>query len=496
MDEAVYPCTELNEANRELLQRVEAGMGILADVNRADILLYAPVKRNEAIVVAHAQPHSVAPVYTRLRLGSRVVAAQEPLVLSTLQGRFILRHQRAAVANGAPIVQRVLPVRTRQGQVIAALCVETNLIEHERHRRRSKVFQWAVHRLQHMVAQGELGDASALTPFGEHDGILLVDRRYRIRYASGIATNLYRRLGLMEGLVGKKLHELGTCDAEIVAPVFDGSRCVQEETNEGNRTWIKRGVPILAIFEGWKRWSVLEPFLAGYLEKRVVASLILIRDTTESRLKEQEIKVKTALIREVHHRVKNNLQTIAALLRMQARRSESEDVRQALSEGINRILSVAVVHEFLAHQGEQAISLREVANTIVRQIRQGMMDPEKRIHIELLGPDVLLPAQQATSCALVINELLVNSIEHGFAGRVAGTITVELGQSDSMITISVSDDGTGLPAGFDVEHPHSLGLQIVRTLVQDDLKGTFYLENTDQGVHATVSFRQSVSGGE
>jgi len=496
VDAVVYQCKGLAASDIEQLKRVEAGMGILADVNRADVLLYSPRSERRATVVAHSRPHSVAPVYPELRVGAWATPDEQPLVFRAWSRRLPFRLQRSAVANGAPIVQRVWPIRNLQGRLISALCVETNLIEHERHRRRSSLFRWAVECMHQMVARGELADASMLAPFGEHDGILLVDQQHHIRYASGIATNLYRRLGLVEGLVGKSLSELGTADAEVVAPVFDGSRCTQQETTEGGRTWIKRGVPILAVIGGWSRLARLEPLAALRLERRVRASLILLRDTTETRLKEQEIKVKTAMIREIHHRVKNNLQTIAALLRMQARRSSSEEVQQALYEGIDRILSVAVVHEFLAHEEKGMISLREVANNIVRQTRQGMMDPEKRIRIELAGSDVLLSAQQATSCALIMNELLLNSIEHGFEGRTSGTITVELGDAGALVTIAVKDDGAALPADFDAEHVGSLGLQIVRTLVQDDLKGTFQLENLDNGVRASVIFPKNSPGGD
>ena len=496
MDEVVYQCKQLDDSDLALLQRVEAGMSILADVNRADVLLYCPLTEERVVVVAHSRPHSVSPVYAGLMLGAWATSDQQPLLLSTLHGKLHLRGQRSAIANGAPIMQELVPVRNRKGAAIAALCIETNLIEHERHRRRSKAFQWAVGQLQQMGARGELDDATALTSFGEHDGILLVDRRGRIQYASGIATNLYRRMGIVEGLVGKRVSEIGTYDSAIVAPVFDGSHCTQQETTEGGRTWIKRGIPILAVVERWRRLRAFEPLLARYFERHVVASLVLIRDTTESRLQEQEIKVKTAMIREVHHRVKNNLQTIAALLRMQARRSRSEDVQHALQEGINRILSVAVVHESLAQQEQHAVSLREVSNKIIRQLRQGMVDPEKRIQIVLDGVDVLLPAQQATSCALIINELLLNSIEHGFEKKSTGTIAVDLQESDEQIKMSVRDDGMGLIENFNLEHGSNLGLQIVRTLVQDDLKGEFHLRNSDNGVDAVVSFPKSFSGGE
>ena len=496
MDEVVYQCKQLDDSDIALLQRVEAGMSILADVNRADVLLYCPLTDERVVVVAHSRPHSVSPVYAGPMLGSWATSDQQPLLLATLRGRLHLRERRAAIANGAPILQQLVPVRNRRGAAIAALSIETNLIEHERHRRRSQAFQWAAGQLQQMAARGELDDAAALTPFGEHDGILLVDRRGRIQYASGIATNLYRRMGIVEGLVGKQVREIGTYDAAVIAPVFDGSHCTQQETTEGGRTWIKRGIPILAVMEWGRRLSLLEPLLMKYLERHVVASLVLIRDTTESRLQEQEIKVKTAMIREVHHRVKNNLQTIAALLRMQARRSESDDVQHALQEGINRILSVAVVHESLAQQEQHAVSLHDVANKIIRQIRQGMVDPEKRIQIMLDGGDVLLPAQQATSCALIINELLLNSIEHGYEKKNTGTIAVDLQETDGQIRLAVRDDGMGLIENFNLEQSSNLGLQIVRTLIQDDLKGEFHLSNSDNGVDAVVSFPKSLSGGD
>jgi two-component sensor histidine kinase len=496
VDEVVYQCKGLDRADIALLERVEASMSILADVNRADVLLYVPLSEKSAAIAAHSRPHSVSPVHDRVREGSRATEEQQPLVFQALAGRMMMRLQRAGQADGATIMQRVAPVRNAARRVIACLCVETNLIEHERHRRRSAAFQWAVICLQQMAARGELSDAATLTPFGEHDGILLVDQSYRVRYASGIATNLYRRLGLHEALVGKSLRELGTGDEDIVAPIFHNPRCIEQEITEAGRSWIKRGVPILAVTRGWTPLANLEPWLAGHGNRRVRAALILMRDTTETRQKEQELKVKTAMIREVHHRVKNNLQTIAALLRMQARRSASPEVQEALQEGINRILSVAVVHEFLAHQEEHSISLREVTSKIVRQIRQGMIDPEKRIKIDIAGPDVSLSPQQATSCALILNELLLNSIEHGFGGRSAGNIAIGLGEADSTVTISVQDDGEALPAGFDVERLQSLGLQIVRTLVQDDLKGSFQLHNADKGVRAVVQFPKSVAGGD
>jgi two-component sensor histidine kinase len=223
--------------------------------------------------------------------------------------------------------------------------------------------------------------------------------------------------------------------------------------------------------------------------------LVAIHDETEIRWREEELQVKMAMIKEVHHRVKNNMQTIASLLRLQARRAESEEVRRALREGINRIMSVAVIHEFLAHQEARVINIRDVSQRIITQIREGVLDEEKGIRLDLRGPNIYLPTQPATVCALVVNELLLNALEHGYSRQEGGTVTVRLHDDGERITISVDDDGVGLPEEFNLAHTDSLGLQIVQTLAQGDLKGNFELHGRDKGVSAVVTFPKHSQGG-
>jgi two-component sensor histidine kinase len=201
------------------------------------------------------------------------------------------------------------------------------------------------------------------------------------------------------------------------------------------------------------------------------------------------------MIQEVHHRVKNNMQTIASLLRLQSRRAQSEETRRALYEGINRILSVAVIHEFLAHQEARVINIRDVAQRIINQVREGVLDQEQGIRLDLRGPNIYLPTQPATVCALVINELLLNALEHGYDRQEGGTVTVNLQDDGEQITISVDDDGVGLPREFDLKRTDSLGLQIVSTLAQGDLKGSFNLRGKDKGVSAVVTFPKGVQSG-
>jgi two-component sensor histidine kinase len=182
------------------------------------------------------------------------------------------------------------------------------------------------------------------------------------------------------------------------------------------------------------------------------------------------------------------MQTIASLLRLQSRRAESEEVRHALQEGINRILSVAVIHEFLAHQDARVINIRDVGQRIINQVREGVLDHDANIRLDLKGPNIYLPTQPATVCALVINELLQNALEHGYDRQDVGAVTVNLHDDGDQITIAVEDDGLGLPSDFQLNQSNSLGLHIVKTLAEGDLKGNFKLIGRDKGVSAIVTF--------
>ena len=493
MDDVVYQCDGLTEGDIAFLQKIECDLGILADISRSDALMYAQCAGDRAAVIAQARPHSIAPVHAGSLLGRIVTSAEQPLVLKTLErGRFSQGNLKL-MTNESPVEQKVHPIRNAEERVIGALSIETNLLEHERHRRRSRVFQRALRLLQQMVLRGELEGAQDLAPFGEYDGIMVIDEQQRVQYMSGIATNLYRKIGYVDSLIGERISSLKTADDNLVSIAVKKGRCIEQEVQEGNLIWIKKAIP-LAIWEGRPAdlkfpWWLIRDSYPPY------QVMLTIHDETEARYRERELEVKSAMIQEVHHRVKNNLQTIVALLRMSARRAESEETRQALQEGINRILSVTVIHEFLSHQESQVINIREVSQRIINQMREGVLDPEKQIYLDLHGPNVYLPARQATACAMVVNELLQNAVEHGYERRPGGTVSVQLVDEGDGVTITIQDDGVGLPANFDREQAESLGLQIVQTLVEHDLRGQFELKGGD-GVRAVVSFPKLVGGDE
>ncbi len=472
----------LAEDEGELLGRIQASLPILADLARGDVFLFRVADSPAmACVVDAAKPETVPSIGAGIEIGDELSLGAEPAIARVLtRGTAVKGYARLRV-QGRPTVQDVYPIRSN-GQVIGALAIEIGLVESERQKRKSVVFRRAIDRLRRHVIAGRLRGAGQLSRLTEHDGPLVVNGDGQIVYISSLAEQLYRRIGYSHSLLHYNLSSLQTDDS-FVARALESETCVEELVQEGPYTWLKRAIPLVGRGEDhlWSR--VLERF-----EPRDPV-IVTVHDVTEEVQKERELKIKSAMIQEIHHRVKNNLQTIAALLRLQARRTGSPEVSSMLQETINRILSIAVVHEFLAHQDSSDVDMREVAQQIIQEVTRSIIDSEKRIRFHLDAADVCLPTQQATSCALVLNELLHNTIEHGFARVNEGNVYVRLSTVDDRIVLEVTDEGEGLSPDFDLRRGRNLGLQIVSTLAREDLKGTFQLVNVEpRGARGIVSF--------
>jgi two-component sensor histidine kinase/putative methionine-R-sulfoxide reductase with GAF domain len=211
-----------------------------------------------------------------------------------------------------------------------------------------------------------------------------------------------------------------------------------------------------------------------------------LANQTALAIENARLVINTAVVREMHHRVKNNLQTIAMLLRLQmsaARNLRAEDV---LAETINRILSIAAVHETLSKQGLRVVDVKNVLERVIQSIGETMLTTGKGIAVAVTGDCLVLPSREATSLALATSELVQNAVKHAFAGRDSGRILVQLqvGPGESMVI--VEDDGIG---NTRTQAPtKGLGLQIVEALVNDDLKGRFELIGSLAGTQAIIRF--------
>jgi two-component system, sensor histidine kinase PdtaS len=223
------------------------------------------------------------------------------------------------------------------------------------------------------------------------------------------------------------------------------------------------------------------------------AMLQTLANQTALAIENAGLVVKSAMVREMHHRVKNNLQMIAMLLRLQLRDGRDVSGREVLTETINRILSIAAVHEILAVEGLGTVSVRDMLDRVVHTVTQTMAPPGFSLDARVRGDDVHLPTQQATSLALVVNELLQNAMEHAFPGRPKGQVVIVLMLGPGALRVEVRDDGVGLPDGFALERSSDLGLEIVRTLVQDDLKGRIWFTNAG-GARVVITMPRPAAG--
>lgn len=223
-----------------------------------------------------------------------------------------------------------------------------------------------------------------------------------------------------------------------------------------------------------------------YIAGNYQGMLICIADVSMIKNMLKQVINKSTVIKEVHHRVKNNLQTIASLLRLQMRRTNSYMIEKAFVEGINRISSIALVYEALSHEGENVVNMRDCIRNIMAMIISNMVEPGKMIKGEIRGTDIYLSSHYASNLSLCLTELLQNAVQHAFVFRKNGNIIVTLNQVNREIFITVEDDGVGL-SGKKAKG-NSLGLQIINMITTETLKGSFKLESHTYGAKAEIRF--------
>ena len=453
-------------SERALLETVLERMELGGDISHAQVTLYIRASRGKKLKIAGQarSRNSLAPQRPGLA-GSILAATEEPLVWRTMETGERIVGQREWALGMDPLFMETFPVRTAKSKVFAVLSFE---LSGEETGADHRVLLETVYML--LVSDHDPQKPFVYRPLFSQDGILAVNERGQIIFANAAAMGIFRILGVGR-LIGRRVHERALYLRLAHKAAITGQP--QElEIEIGGLVLSEKAIPVV---QGGKTQRML----------------LFLADVTQLRKKEKELLVKSAVIQEIHHRVKNNLQTIASLLRLQARRSDSSEVRAALRESVNRILSISLVHEFLSQQDEEFINVAEVARNIFDLVIQSMLEPGFDIRKVFEAEPVVLPSEKASSLALVVNELVQNAIEHGFVGRRSGSIGLKLStESEMQYRLEIYDDGVGLPAAFDQANTKSLGIQIVRTLVETDLNGGFELFSSG-GTHAVITIPRS-----
>jgi two-component sensor histidine kinase len=206
-----------------------------------------------------------------------------------------------------------------------------------------------------------------------------------------------------------------------------------------------------------------------------IALFSTLANQTALAIENARLVTNAAIVREMHHRIKNNLQNVAMLLRLQMSGDREISAQEVLHESVNRILSIAAVHEVLSQRGFRLVDLKDVLTRVGLAVAQNMQRPDLEVEVVVKGDEVALPSQTATSLALAANELIQNALEHAFAGRAQGRVVVSLQQAPGELTLEVRDNGVGLTGSSS----RQLGLEIVETLVCEDLHGEWVLMGND-----------------
>jgi two-component sensor histidine kinase len=301
------------------------------------------------------------------------------------------------------------------------------------------------------------------------DGVIVIDAEMRVGFASPNAVSSLHRMGIHTYAQGQVLADIGYDDA---APRGAMSTLlpVAEEIERGEVSVLTQIVPQLE---------------AG----RAVGAIIMLRDVSDLRRRDRMLLSKDATIREIHHRVKNNLQTIASLLRLQTRRLRSPEAKTALAESERRIRSIAIVHETLSREPGDIVHFSEIVRPLARLVEDTASSPELRISFSVDGDAGDLPGEVATPLAVVLNELMQNAVDHAFPeGTQGAQVTVQLRREGEHVVVDVVDNGAGLPESFSLESGQGLGLSIVHALVTGELDGSIEM-HSDNGTAVCVRVR-------
>ncbi|HEX7168209.1 MAG TPA: histidine kinase N-terminal domain-containing protein [Acidimicrobiales bacterium] len=481
-DELARLHTRLDMAALGHLKRLVASWGMLSDLCFADLLLFVPVANASGggakfLVVGQVRPTTSQTLYRDDLVGRIFDESERPLLARALRLGEIVegeidvveRHERARI--------QCIPVRWK-GEVLAVMTREAVPNIGRQQGDLERIYVETFGRFARMIVRGDF-------PFGGEaiaeeeaprvgDGVLVLDEGARVEYASPNAVSALHRMGISTNVEGMRLDELGLIENAVDAAYGTLFPVTQEIERRPDVIVLLRCIPLLE-------------------EGRGTGALVLMRDVTQLRRLDRLLLSKDAAIREVHHRVKNNLQTISSLLRLQSRRLESTEARHALQEAERRIRAIARVHEILSREAMEQVPFDEIIEDLVRVAADSATSMERSVAFAVDGDAGAVPAEVATPFAVVLQEILLNAVEHAFesvddlgVGPPHGRVTLELCNDGETLQVVVTDNGRGLPSGFSIDRSDSLGLTIVKRLVEAQLGGSIEL-STDNGTVVRLS---------
>ena len=466
------------------LRELVADWQLLSDLSFADLILWVPLRKDFKswptgyVAVAHIRPTTAATLFPLDVIGDEISYGARPHIDQALSGAEIVRDTQPEALGDHMVKEETIPVMVGE-HVIGVISRHRDSDLMRQPSRLELNYREIAHNLYRMIAEGTFPypDAGSLFDPAPRvgDGLIRLDVNGVISYASPNARSAFSRLGWVSEVEGHVLGDVAQSLARVRPDAHEETIALGLTGKALKRVEIEN-------VGGTIDFTVLPLIRSGDR----IGAIVMLNNVTELRRRERELVTKDATIREIHHRVKNNLQTVSALLRLQARRIEDPGASAALNEAVRRIASIALVHETLSNSRDSSVAFDDVLDSLVTHALE--LSPRmNELRIDRTGSFGSLEPRIATPLALVITELIHNALEHGLAeeGLALG---IHVSSSASELSVTISDDGVGFPQGFDIATSPNLGLQIVRTLTENELRGTLSLITDEKETRAVLLF--------
>jgi two-component sensor histidine kinase len=468
------------------LGELTAEWQLLADLSFADLVLWIPKRQDQKSwpeghrAVAQIRPMTAATVFTHDLIGNEVTWGSRTDLDQALSSGEIIRDSRAEQVGEIEIKVECIPVFFL-GRVIAVISRHRNLETMRTPSRLELNYREIANHIYRMIAEGNFPVkdnvylAEAAPRVG--DGLVRINVSGEVLFASPNARSALNRVGWDKDVEGQNF---GQVLDSLVSPI--------SPLNPKEENWqISMSGKQLRREEFENSGGVLDLLAIPLTEgDNRIGAVVLVHNVTELRRKDRALISKDATIREIHHRVKNNLQTVSALLRLQARRIEDPKASAAIEEAVRRVVSIALVHETLSATSQDLVQFDEVITKIIQGASELNIRPNE-IQIKKVGEFGLISSMVATPLALVLTELIHNALEHGLSNS-GDLVELRINRQAASMTITVTDNGAGIPNDFSLELNTNLGLQIVQTLTKNELAGKIEFIKQNIGTQVQISF--------
>lgn len=449
--------TRLLPEEIEYIRQISGALQFMADTESADVFINCPCSGGDTIVVAQAKPEREESIYKNCVVGLFSRPSNEPAVDRTMRLGVSTKRVMAYNQEGMPVIQVSIPVNFHS-KTIGVLTYEFQSSEQEP----GKAVNEAISADKKIAVSKKDGRKMAgwtwvLDSINE-EAILLVDVNGLVIYRNTTAQVLFKRMGYVEDVLGQAYRNIRLQKTDF----FDNDSVVEFKAGD---------------------YYLREQLIR--IKRENIAFMVFLTDVTKSKNQEKALIHKSIAVKEMHHRIKNSLQMIVSLISLQIRRADSEATREALLEISSRIRSIVLTHQMLEQSGtDDMVSLKEVTGSIANNVMR-IGNPDFSVSLSITGDDFEVDSDTATTVALIINELILNSIKHAFNGRNDGEIRIRIDKENvSYCRVTVSDNGSG----YNKDTAKHLGSNIVQMLIKSKLRGTVTTDTGTGGTYVTFGF--------